>query len=378
MKVALVHDDFVQEGGAENLFAEICGIYKDAPIYTSLVNWQKLPKSIDKNRLHPSFMQKIPFAAKFYKLLLPLYPLAFESFDLSNFDLVISSTTRFAKGIVTPAKTVHICYINSAPRFLWHAQHKSNYLSSPLEFVTRPLINWLKRWDISAAARVDFFIANSQNVAASVKEIYGQNAQVVYPFADTDFFTPAKIHNWRLKSQNYYLLVSRLVRWKKIEIAVKAANNLPVNLFIVGTGPDKSRLENLAARYKIQGTKYKIEFLGKVSKEKLKELYQNAKALIVTQDEDFGVATVEAQACGIPTVAYEGGGQKEIVKNGLTGLFFSSQGAKSLQDAINSSSAVKWNLQQIRNNALKFSRARFGNQLKDLIARYVHQSKNSN
>ncbi len=364
MKIALVHDDFTQEGGAENLFAEIAQIYKDAPIYTSLVDWQKLPKSIDRNRLHPSFMQKIPFATKFYKLLLPLYPLAFESFDLSGFDLVISSTTRFAKGIITPARTTHICYINSVPRFLHHPRHKKSYLPPLFEFILKPFTTWLKKWDMAAAARVDFYIANSQNVASSVKEIYGQNAQVVYPFADTDFFKPAKIHNWRLKSQNYYLLVSRLVRWKKIEIAVEAANNLGINLFIVGDGPHKSRLKRLA--------KDNISFFGKVSKEKLKELYQNAQALIVTQDEDFGIAAVEAQACGTPVIAYNHGGQKEIVKNGLTGLFFSSQSASSLEDAINASSAVKWNLAEIRKNGQRFSKTRFARDFKVKINDYVH------
>lgn len=364
MKICLVHDDFAQEGGAENLFAEIAQIYKDAPIYTSLVNWQKLPKSIDKNRVHASFMQKIPFATKFYKLLLPLYPLAFESFDLSAFDVVISSTTRFAKGVVTPAKTTHICYINSIPRFLHHPDHKKSYLPPPFGFILKPFTTWLKRWDKVTSARVDFYIANSANVAAAVKEIYGRDAQVVYPFADTDFFIPAKIHNWKLKNQNYYLLVSRLVPWKKIEIAIEASQNLGINLKIVGIGPDKSRLKSLA--------KDNVEFLGKVTKEKLRELYQNAEALIITQDEDFGIAAVEAQACGIPIVAYGRGGQKEIIKNGLTGLFFSPQNAKSLEDAINASSALKWNLAEIRKNGQRFSKARFSRDFKVKINDYVH------
>ncbi len=367
MKIALVHDDFTQFGGAENLFAEIAKIYPSAPIYASLVNWKKLPPSIDKKRVHTSFMQKIPFATKFYKALLPLYPLAFESFDFSAFDLVISSTTRFAKGIITGPKTIHICYVNSLPRFLHHLRHKKSYLPPLLEFVLKPFIGWLKRWDRVAASRVDFYIANSQNVAHQIEKVYGQKAQVVYPFADTDFFSPAKIHNWKLKSQNYYLVVSRLVRWKKIEIAARAAENLDINLIIVGDGPHKNTLMNLSPRH--------VEFAGNISKERLRELYQNAKGLIVTQEEDFGIAVVEAQACGIPVIAYNAGGQKETVKNQITGLFFESQTAESLEDAIRAASAVKWDLRQIRKNALKFSKSTFSKSLKAAVNQYVRKQQ---
>lgn len=364
MKIALVHDDFIQVGGAENLFAEIASIYPNAPIYTSLVNWNKLPAGIDRNRIRPSFMQKIPYAAKFYKLLLPLYPLAFESFDLSPFDLVISSTTRFAKGIVTSTKTTHVCYINSIPRFLWHDSQKESYLPGPTNFLIKPVLKLLKKWDKIASVRVDFYIANSANIASGVKKIYGRDAAVVYPFADTEFFRPAKIHNWKLKNQNYYLVTSRLVRWKKIEVAIEAAQNLGINLKIVGTGPDSGRLKKIA-------TSEKIEFLGIVAREKLRELYQNARGLIVTQDEDFGIAAVEAQACGIPVTAYGSGGQRETVKNRVTGLFFPEQTAKSLEDAISESLEVKWNLQEIRKNALKFTKSAFSRNLKAKIKEYA-------
>ncbi|MEX2028291.1 MAG: glycosyltransferase [Candidatus Curtissbacteria bacterium] len=364
MKVCLVHDDFVQEGGAENLFAEIARIYKDTPIYTSVVDWSKLPKSIDKSRVHTSFMQKIPFAAKFYKLLLPLYPLAFESFDLSSFDLVISSTTRFAKGVVTSTKTTHVCYINSVPRFLWHESQKESYLPSQINFFIQPFLKLLKNWDKTASVRVDFYIANSKNVASHVKKAYAKDASVVYPFADTDFFQPAKIHNWKLKNQNYYLVVSRLVRWKRIELAIEAAQNLGINLKIVGVGPDSARL-------KIIAPSENIEFMGNVAVEKLRQLYQNARGLIVTQDEDFGIAMVEAQACGIPVIAFRAGGQKEIVKDGETGLFFNEQTPMSLEDAISKSIEVKWNLKQIVINAKRFSKAQFGKNLKALVKEYA-------
>src|SRR3989304_7069492 len=155
-KIALVHDDFVQSGGAESLFATIASIWPDAPIYTSLVDWKKIPATISRNRVRPSFMQKIPFATRFYRTLLPLYPLAFESFNFDEFDLVISSTTRFAKSIITKPGTIHICYINSLPRFLWSEQIQQDYLPPIAMLILKPFLAWLKRWDIATSYRPDY------------------------------------------------------------------------------------------------------------------------------------------------------------------------------------------------------------------------------
>ncbi len=352
MKIALVHDDFSQSGGAESLFATIAAIYPNAPIYTSLVNWHKLPQSIEKNRIHTSFMQKIPFSSSFFKLLLPLYPLAFESFDFDKYDVVISSTTRFAKSIITKPKTVHISYVNSTPRFLWNDDTKKEYLNPALAFLAKPYLSWLKRWDRTAASRVDFFIANSKNIKAKIKDAYGRESEVICPFANADFFTPAKIHNWKLKSQNYYLIVSRLVKWKRIDIAIEAAKDLGANLIIIGDGPDKGRLKRLASGGR-------ITFVGKVTRDRLREYYQNCKALIVTQEEDFGIAAVEAQSCGRPVIAYEKGGAAEVVISGKTGVFFKKQTKESLKDAIAAQGRLKWKSAAQRANSLKFSKAVF-------------------
>src|SRR3989344_1873213 len=170
MKTCLVHDDFVQEGGAENLFAAIASIWPNAPIYTSLVDWDKLPESVNRDRIISSFIQKIPFSAKFHKLLLPLYPLAFESFNFDGFDLVISSTTRFAKSIITKPETVHICYANNIPRFIWDLEVQRNYLPQFLMNILRPYFSWLKRWDKTASSRVDFSIPNSKTAKRRIKE----------------------------------------------------------------------------------------------------------------------------------------------------------------------------------------------------------------
>ncbi|MCR4324932.1 MAG: glycosyltransferase [Candidatus Curtissbacteria bacterium] len=360
-KVALVHDDFIQKGGAESLFATIAIIWPEAPIYTSLVNWKKIPKSIEKKRVKTSFLQKIPFAIKLYKGFLPLFPFAFESFNFSKYDIVISSTTRFAKGIVTGPNTVHVCYINSTPRFLWDKKATNQYLPEWLMFLATPVTNQLKKWDKAASSRVDFYIANSHNVQHNIKRIYGHESEVIYPFADLDYFKLPKVHNWELKSKDYYLIVARLVKWKRVDIAIKAALTLNANLIIVGTGPDEKRLKKLA------GGNPKIEFIGRVNRKRLRELYQNAQALIMTQKEDFGISAVEAQACGTPVIAYKHGGQAEIIIDKESGVFFEKQTRDSLQDAILAHSKVKWTRPKIRKNSLRFSREVFVSKIKKQV-----------
>ncbi len=375
-KLALVHDDLVQQGGAEMLFEEIASIYPDAPIYTSLVDWSKIPSSINKNRIHTSFIQKIPFAQKFYKAILPLYPLAFESFNLDDFDIVISSTTRFAKSTITKPKTVHICYINSVPRFLYNQNIQKHYLSNSLAFILSPYFSWLKRWDKAASKRPDLYIANSQNVKNQVKKIYGRESVVIYPFVDTEFFCKKYQKgqgDQRYENEkDYCLVVSRLNKWKRIEIAIQACLEHKINLKIVGTGPDEERLKKLAIRGQRLELRGQIQFLGNVRKDKLRELYQNAKALIVTQEEDFGIAAVEAQACGTSVIAFNAGGAKETVINGKTGLFFDIQNEKSLKDAILAHSRLKWDSVACRRNALKFSKKVFRQNLTSVVKKYVH------
>ena len=368
-KVALVHDDFVQEGGAESLFAEIAQIFPNAPIYTSLVDWDKLQESIGRERIITSFIQKIPFAGKFYKLLLPLYPLAFESFNFDGFDLIISSTTRFAKSIITKPETVHICYANNIPRFIWDLEVQRNYLPQFLMNILRPYFSWLKRWDKTASSRVDFYIANSQNVQRRIYDNYSVLSQIIYPCADLDFYTIAKVHNWELKSKNYFLIVTRLVRWKKVELAIDALKNSASHLIIVGDGPDKRRLKRIVKKGGVD-----VQFEGRVAKNRLKVLYQNAKALLVSQEEDFGISIIEAQACGIPVIAYGEGGQKEIIIENKTGLFFEIQSAQSLKDAIEYFSRLKWSKAACRKNALRFSRENFVFDLKAFIKEYGPQT----
>ena len=372
MRVALVHDDFVQAGGAESLFATIATLWPKAPIYTSLVNYQKLPSNIDKNRIRSSWMQKIPYAAHFFKALLPLYPVSFESFDFSDFDLVISSTTRFSKSIITKPNTIHICYINNIPRFLWDKNQSEHYLVFPFNLLIKPLIIWLKRFDLVASSRVDHYIANSKSIQQKVQKYYRQDCNVIYPFVNFNLFRPPKIHNWQLKSQNFYLVVSRLVKWKRIDLAIKACLDLGTNLKIVGTGPDESRLKSTAKIKK--ESRVKVEFLGRVDPKDLVELYQNAQALIVTQEEDFGLSALEAQACGLAVIAYNKGGVAEIIIDKKTGVLFNKQNVESLADAIRASKDVKWKISEIVKNARRFSKSSFVKNLSNLTSLYARHS----
>lgn len=394
-KIALVHDDFSQHGGAERLFTTIASLYPDAPIFTSLVDWNKLPSKINRNKIRTSFMQKIPFACKIFKALLPLYPLAFESFNFDGYDLVLSSTTRFAKAIITKPNTVHVVYLNSVPRFLYNEAVLSQYLPGFLRFLIKPYFAWLKRWDQASAARVDFFIANSKNVQQKIKKIYNRQSAVVYPSADTQFFIPQKPISPNTQNPDYFLIVSRLVKWKGIDIAIKACLDLNIELKIIGMGPDKERLKRLASSKpghpefssgsseilnrvyterseRVQNDKDEIiQFLGNVTKEELRSLYQNCKALIVTQEEDFGIAAVEAQACGKPVIAYQRGGVKEIIVEGSTGSTYKDQTPASLKDAMRASSKVKWDRAVCRKNALRFSMSHFKKQLETTLANYA-------
>lgn len=379
MKVAFVHDDLVQSGGAEKLFETIAEIFPKAPIYTSLVDWQKLPKNIKRSneerprsstadfrvpeaapRLKTSFIQKIPFAKKLYKILLPLYPFVFESFNFDEYDVVISSTTRFAKAIITKPSTIHICYINSLPRFLWDEESQNSYLPYILRVMLKPYFSWLRRWDLASSTRVDYYVANSKNIQDQVKQIYRRGNDVIYPYVDTDYFYPAKE-----KHHDYLLVVTRLIRWKKVEIAIQAAKELKKKLIIVGSGPDENRLKRLA------DNDPDVFFAGFVSDSQLKLYFQFAFALIVTQKEDFGLSTVESLACGRPVIAYGEGGQTEIVTDRKTGILFKNQTQDSLKDAIMAASRVKWDLNACRNRALQFTKDAFIKNLKSKIEKYA-------
>lgn len=349
MKIALVHDDLVQWGGAEKVLSEISKIFPDAPIYTAIADFENpfIKQNFKNKKIKTSFLQKLPFVKSLYKPLFPLYPIAFEQFDFTDFDLVISQTTRFAKSIITKPTTTHICYIHTPPRFLWN-------LSGENKFSKNPLFNYLRKFDLISAKRVDYWIAGSENCQERLKKIYNVNSKVLYPFVDTEKLNPTGSFNG-----DYYLMISRLNKYKKVDIAVKAFKNNGRKLKIIGSGPELSNLQNEASK--------NIEILSKVSDPILESLIAGCKGLIITAEEDFGMTSIEAQAQGKGVIAYGSGGALETLLPGRTGNFFAEQTPDSLNKALEVFESLKINPEDCYKNAQRFSPEKFKQRLLELI-----------
>jgi len=360
MKIALVHDELVQSGGAERLILAMHEIWSDAPIYTSICALENLPSEFKKIDIKTSFMQKLPFSKNLRRQYFFLYPFAFESFDFSGFDVVLSSSTRFAHGIITKPETLHICYSNSPTRFLWETEKylEGEKVGQMGKIILAPFLSYLRIWDQTAVQRPDFWIANSENVAAKLNKFYRKASTIIYPGVDLRRFQKStKPHH--LKPKTYFLVVSRLLSWKQIELAIKACDELKLSLKIVGVGPDYARLKSLANS--------KVTFLGRVSEEDLISLYKNCKALVLTQEEDFGITAIEAQASGVPVIAFRGGGAKETIIEGKTGLFFYPQTPEALKETFVQFGKIRIEPQDCIKNAQKFSLQNFQIQLKNFV-----------
>src|ERR1700728_3521454 len=296
MKVALVHDYLNQRGGAERVFAHIARAWPEAPIYTALYREGVAGNDFPAARGRRSYLARIPLANRYFRALAPFYPRAFEAFDLSAYDAVVSSTTSWAKGVRFPSSSIHVCYVNTVSRFAFaYEEYVAGLTRTPL---VRPLVDRLVAWDRAAAMRPTRLVANSRNVAARIRKYYGRNADVLHCPVDVDRFTVGNGEG------DYFLIASRLLPYKRIELAIRAAALANVKLFIAGTGPAQASLKKLA-----RGTTATL--LGYVTDMKLNELLRNARAAILPGEEDFGLVPLEAAAAGRPTIAYRGGGALE-------------------------------------------------------------------
>jgi glycosyltransferase involved in cell wall biosynthesis len=355
MKVALIHEYLTAIGGAEKVLLALLEIFPEADIFTSIYN-PKIIRFPKKNKVYTSFIQNLPLAKSKRQLYLALMPKAFESFDLSSYDLVISDSHSFAKGVKTHPQTLHVCYCHTPTRYLWLDTEKHIQESSYHPIIKKIIpktIERLKLWDLAAAQKPQKIIANSEVVAKRIKKIYQRCAQVIYPPVNVEDFKISK------KVGNYYLIVSRFEPYKKIDLAIKAFNQLNKKLIIVGGGTEEKKLKKIAGK--------NIFFTGVVSENRLKRYYQNAKALIFPQEEDFGITAVEAQSSGRPVVAYNAGGAKETVISGKTGILFPQQTEKSLIEAIKKFGKINFNPQKIKKLSGKFSLKRFQNEIKSTI-----------
>lgn len=357
MRVAIVTDWMSNVGGGGRVLTHLHDMYPDAPIYTSISDPARLPAAMRKWDIRTSFLQRVPFARRRYQAFLPLMPLAFEQFDLREFDLVISTSSACAKGVITGPDTVHVCYCYTPCRYIWDLYH--DYTRDlPFRWAVAPVAHWLRIWDRLASDRVDHFVAISHEVSRRVRRHYRRDAEVVYPPVDLERFTPSGA-----PAEDFYLVVSRLVGYKRIDLAVEAANRLGRRLLVVGEGPARRRLAALAGPT--------VQFLGHLPDEEVASLLARCRAFLFPGWEDFGIAPVEAQAAGRPVIAYGRGGALETVVDGTTGLFFEEQNAESLIDAMLELEAREFDSGACRRNAERFGGAEFRYRVLEAINRQL-------
>ncbi|MFN8490302.1 MAG: glycosyltransferase [Caldilineaceae bacterium] len=362
-RIALVHDWLNQMGGAENVLEELVTLFPGAPLYTSMYAPDIMPPSYRQWPIHTTFMQKLPGVTTHHQRYLPIYPLAFAQTDLSGYDLVLSNKSGFCHGVRTKNKgqgargrgqgTTHVCYCLTPTRFLWlYEQYREReQIQGALNVALQPLLALLRRWDWAAAQRVDHFIAISSTVQQRIQVIYGRDSVVIHPPVDTDYFTPDAT-----PVGDYYLIVSRLIPYKRIDVAVQAFQHLPQEkLIVVGEGRDFESLKKAASP--------NVTFLGRQSRERIRELLRGCKAFIFPGLEDFGIAPVEAMSVGRPVIAFGGGGALDTVSSGVTGELFDEQTWQSLFDVLTRFKATAYAPSACRVQAEQFSVQNFRRKL---------------
>jgi len=366
MKVAIVHDYLNQMGGGERVVAVLHEIFPDAPIFTSIVDRDVLWPELASADIRPSWMQNLPGLKRHFKKYLPLYPWAIESLHVREYDLLISSSSAFAKGAMKGTNALHVCYCYTPMRFAWDYENyvKREDLNTLTLLILPFAIARLKQWDLKTSCRPDFYIAISSVVRLRIKRIYGVDAEVIFPPVDVRKYE-AQEHG-----QNFYLIVSRLNSYKRIDLAVEAFNILGLPLKIIGSGPFLCTLKHMA--------RPNISFLGRLDDKEVADYYASCKALIFPGEEDFGIVSIEANAAGRPVIAFHGGGALDTVVEGLNGLFFLERTAESLVDAVKSFENGKYDfqLERIRAHAFKFDKEVFKEKMKRYILdKYVESQK---
>ncbi|GIP44132.1 glycosyl transferase [Paenibacillus sp. J45TS6] len=374
MKVAIVHDWLTTYTGAEKVVEQILEIYPDADLFT-LVDFLKENDRTFLNgvKVTTSFIQKMPFAKKKYRNYLPLMPIAIEQFDLSSYDLIISSSHAVAKGVITGPDQFHISYIHTPIRYAWDLQHqylRESGLNRGLKsHITRAILHYIRLWDYRTSAGVDLMVSNSNFIRKRIQKVYNKNAITIYPPVDVSMFQYQEI------KQDYYLTASRLVPYKKVDLIVEAFSKMPdKTLYVIGDGPDMEKVKSFQSS--------NVKLLGYQSTEDLRKYMQNAKAFVFAAEEDFGITPVEAQACGTPVIAFGKGGALETVignpeiEKELTGLFFYEQTTESLIDAVERFESIMNGIlpQNCREHALKFSNERFREEFNQLVQSYLFNS----
>lgn len=363
LKIAIVHDWLTNMGGAEKVIESFINVYPEAPIYTSMVNKDNLSKKFQNKKIIPSFLQKKMNKKKpNHQKFLPFMPMAFESFDLNDYDIVLSSSSSCAKGVITRPGTVHVCYCHTPMRYGWEFYHEYiENMGKLKKSLVKYVMNYIRLWDRISADRVDYFIANSKYVANRIWKHYRRPSTVIYPPVNTEYYTPEG------QKEDIYLCMSRLVKYKRVDLAVEAFNKLGKKLVVIGAGEQLEYLKSIA--------KPNIVFLGRQPDEVVREYYRKSKAFLFPGEEDFGITPVEAQACGTPVIAFGKGGAMETVIDGVTGTFFSEQTADSLIEAVQRFEQLEFKSDDCRKNAERFSIERFEKQIKAYVEYCYNQKR---
>lgn len=362
MKVALVHDWLTGMRGGEKCLEVLCELYPDAPVHTLVHNRGSMSPLIESRRIVTSFIDRLPGKVTKYRSYLPLFPMAMEMMDLTAYDLVLSTSHAVAKNAKVRPGALHICYCHTPMRYVWemYGQYFGPETASlPVRAAMRTVRPFLQSWDVHTSSRVHYYIANSENVRRRIQRYYRREAEVIFPPVDTDRFTLSR------SDEGYFLMVTALVPYKRVDLAIEHFNRTGERLVIAGKGPETERLRGMA-----NGN---IEFLGWRSDEELALLYRGCTALIFPGEEDFGIVPLEAMATGKPVVAYGKGGALETVVDGVTGVFFPEQSAGSLATAMQRLRSFRPDPEAIRRHALRFSRPHYKERMQEFIRDKVRQ-----
>jgi glycosyltransferase involved in cell wall biosynthesis len=360
MRLALVHEYFCNLGGADTVARVLHEMFPAAPVYTLQV--------YDRNRAHewlrgmelrPSFIQRLPLAGRTHPLFLPLMPYAIEQFDFSGYDIILSSSSFIAKGIIQPPHAKHFSYTHTRQRLAWDLESEYVHaLPRPLRIFAQAYMHQLRQWDVTAAQRVDQFVANSNFVARRLQQLYRRDAVVIPPPVDTQTFSPLNV-----RRENYYVAVGRLVKYKRFDLAIAACQEMKRELRVIGDGPERGALEKMSDAH--------IKFLGTQTHAEIREQLAGARALLFAGLEDFGIVPVEAQAMGCPVIAFGAGGVLDTVRDGETGVLFGEQSAAALVSAMQRADEMRWDVNRLRENAKFFSIQNFKTRLLNNISLYT-------
>ncbi len=361
-RIALVHDYFIQMGGAERVAEALHQIVPSAPLYTTVALAHRLTPGLRTAAIHTSFMQHMPGIESRFRQYFMLYPWAVERLDLARYDLIVSSSSGYGKGVHRGARAVHVCYCHTPMRWAWrYDDYAAREEFGMFSRVALPaLLSGLRWWDRRASRQPDYYIANSHVVAARIRQIYGREAVVIPPPIDVDRFQPDTVVD------DYYLVLSRLMPYKRIDLAVEACTKLNRPLVVIGDGPDRKRLESIAGP--------SVEFLGRVSDATVKRFASRCRALLFPGEEDFGMTPLEINAAGRPVVAYRAGGALETVVEGKTGIFFDQPTSTSLIAAIEQFEQCQWDTRVLRQHAEGFSYPIFAARMLEFLTKVAPDS----